>query len=130
MDKIKRSNLVTQIYDAAREVHEFTGSGVLSSVYKNCLMHELRLRTIRFRSNPSFGIMYKGLKIEDQVSVDLSIEEEVLIEIVALPNNLTNHQIRMQTALTFSGYPLGIILDIHQPRLIDGFKKIINPKRT
>jgi GxxExxY protein len=130
MDKIKRSNLVTQIYDAAREVHEFTGPGVLSSVYKNCLLHELRLRTIRFRNNPSFGIMYKGLKIEDQVCVDLSIEEEVLIEIVTLPNNLTNHQIRMQTALTFSGYPMGIILDIHQSRLIDGFKKIINPKRT
>ncbi|NOU47740.1 MAG: GxxExxY protein [Bacteroidales bacterium] len=130
MDKIKRGNLVTQIYDAAREVHEFTGPGVLASVYKSCLMHELRLRTLRFRSNPSFGIMYKGLKVDDQVSIDLSIEEEVLIEIVTLPGNIPNHLVRMQTALTFSGYPLGIILDIHQPRLIDGFKKINNPKRT
>jgi GxxExxY protein len=130
MDKIKRGNLVTQIYDAAREVHEFTGPGVLASVYKSCLMHELRLRTLRFRSNPTFGIMYKGLKVEDQVNIDLSIEEEVLIEIVTLPVNMPNHLARMQTALTFSGYAMGIILDIHQPRLIDGFKKINNPKRT
>jgi GxxExxY protein len=130
MDKIKRGNLVTQIYDAAREVHEFTGPGVLASVYKSCLMHELRLRTLRFRSNPSFGIQYKGLKIEDQVSVDLAIEEEVLIEIVTSPGNMQHHITRMQSAMTFSGYPMGIILDIHQPRLIDGFKKINNLKRT
>ncbi len=130
MDKIKRSNLVTQIYEAAREVHAFTGPGVIASVYKSCLMHELRLRSLRFRPNPCFSVNYKGLKIDDQINIDLSIEEEVLIEIIAKPEDIPMHLIRLNTALAFSGYQLGILLDIHQSRLIDGFKKINNPKRN
>ncbi len=130
MDKIRRTNLVSQIYDAAREVHEFTGPGVAAVIFKSCLMHELRMRSLRFRPQPPFQVVYKGLKIEDQVSIDLAVEEEVLIEIVTSPEHLQQHQIRLQTALTFSGYSLGILFDIHQLRLIDGFKKMNNPKKT
>lgn len=130
MDKIRQTNLVSQIYDAAREVHENTRPGISAQVFKSCFMHELRMRTLRFRSNPLFQVIYKGLKIEEHISIDFSIEEEVLIEVVTQPDQIVQHQIRLQTALAFSGYSLGILLDIHQARIIDGFKKINNQKRA
>lgn len=121
--------LAMQIYDAAREVHQSIGPGMLDSIFKVCLIHELRLRGLRFRPNASIELLYKGLRVDERLMADLIVEENIVIEIVKSSQHLDYHITRLNTILSFTGMPLGILIDPAAERIIDGFRKIINPKK-
>lgn len=129
MDKGSRGMLAMQIYDAAREVHQTIGPGMLEGVFKSCLIHELRLRGLRFRPNAPIEVFYKGMRIDEKLSADLVVEENVVVEIVKSSQNMEHHITRLNTILSFTGMPLGILIDPAAERFVDGFKKVINPKK-
>jgi len=123
MDRSRRNSLATQFYDAAKEVHEITGAGGLPSVFKACLAHELRLRGLRFRMQPKFPVIYKGLKLEEEITVDFLIEEEILV-VISQQKDIYQSVANLVSALRMANFQLGIVLDISQEKLVDGFKKI------
>jgi GxxExxY protein len=129
MDKSRRNSLATQIFDCVREVHSWTGPGILAEVFKNCLAHEIRLRGIRFRMNAAVPVNYKGIKIDEKLFADFIIEEEIAIEVITGKRFTEVHQSKLNTILFFSGLSLGILIDPTETRIIDGFKKIPNPKK-
>ncbi len=121
--------LAMQIYDAAREVHQNMGPGVLDGVFKACLIHELRLRGLRFRPNATVEVVYKGIRIDERIIADLVIEDDIVVEIVKSNHNIDYHITKLNTILSLTGMQLGILLDPAAERIVDGFKKIINPKK-
>lgn len=121
--------LAIQIYDAAREVHQSIGPGMLDTVFKACLIHELRLRGLRFRPNAAIELYYKGIRVDEPLTADLVVEENIVVEIVKSPQNIGYHTTRLNTLLSFSGLPLGILLDPSAERIVEGFKKVLNPKK-
>lgn len=129
MDKSSRNSLATLLYDCIREVHSYTGSGILSEVFKNCLAHELRLRGVRFRINTPVSVNYKGIRIEEKLFADFVVEEEIALEIVTGKRFIEVHQSKLQTVMFFTGLSMGILVDPSEARIIDGFKKFINPKK-
>ncbi|MBK9290366.1 MAG: GxxExxY protein [Bacteroidetes bacterium] len=129
MDKGSRGMLAMQIYDAAREVHQTIGAGMLYGVFQACLIHELRLRGLRFRTNALVDVHYKGIRIDERLVADLIVEENVVVEIVKTSENIAYHLTRLNTILSFTGIQLGILLDPSAERIVDGFRKVINPKK-
>ncbi|MCE1201396.1 MAG: GxxExxY protein [Bacteroidia bacterium] len=129
MDKGSRGMLAMQIYDAAREVHQNIGPGMLDGVFKSCLIHELRLRGLRFRPNATIEVLFKGIRVDERLTADLIVEENIVVEIVKSAQNIDYHITKLNTILSFTGLPLGILLDPAAERIVDGFKKIINPKK-
>lgn len=121
--------LAMQIYDAAREVHQTIGPGMLDGLFKACLVHELRLRGLRFRPNAAIEVLYKGIRIDERLVADLVVEENIVVEIVKTTQNTDYHITRLHTILSFTGIPLGILIDPAAERIVDGFKKVINPKK-
>ena len=57
------NNLTYKINGAIIEVHKILGSGLLESIYKKCLMHELKLRNISFLSEANLIFGYKDLDL-------------------------------------------------------------------
>jgi len=121
--------LATLIYDCAREVHAYTGPGILPEIFKSCLAHEFRLRGIRFRMNAPVAVHYKGIRIEEKLFADFIIEEEIAIELISSVRKAEEHLKKLNTVVSFSGCSMGVLLNPAEERLIDGFKKITNLKR-
>lgn len=130
MEKSRRNSLATLIYDCAREVHEHTGPGILPGIFRSCLAHEMRLRGLRFRMNAAITVVYKGIRIEEKLFADFIVEEEIAVNIFDNPLDKDFQLKRMQSILAFSGCGGGVWLDTSNQRLVDGFKKIINLKKT
>jgi GxxExxY protein len=89
--------LTEQIIDAAIEVHNQLGAGLLESSYQACLCRELGLHGIPFKCQLELPITYKGLVLESGYRIDLLVDDEVVVEIKAVEKILPIHEAQLLT---------------------------------
>jgi GxxExxY protein len=68
-------DLVYQINSVAIEVYKTIGTGLLESVYHQCLNKEFEVRTISFKSELEIPISYKGFELQSKLRCDFIIED-------------------------------------------------------
>ncbi|MGA9638875.1 GxxExxY protein [Flavobacterium sp.] len=71
-------NLMYQVNGAAIDIHKHLEPGLLESVYHKCMIHELKLRGVNFKSELIIPIEYKGISLESDLRCDLFIENCLL----------------------------------------------------
>ena len=114
--KITKSYLTDLIYKvngAAIEVHKALGPGLLESVYHKCLKHELELRDIKFQSELSVPVYYKGLKIEAELRCDLFIEGILPVELKAVEEIHPIHEAQLLTYMRLLNVPEGVLYNFN-----------------
>jgi GxxExxY protein len=84
-----------QILGAAMRVHSALGPGLLESVYRTCLHHELTKRGLTAVQEKSIPIQYDGIVLSAGFRIDLLVEETVLAEVKAV------ERMRLCTSLSF-----------------------------
>jgi GxxExxY protein len=72
------------IIQAAIEVHRILGPGLLESVYRACLIYELRERGLKVVAEQVVPLCYKGLVFDTAYRVDLLVENDVIVEVKAI----------------------------------------------
>jgi len=65
--------LTERIIGCAIEVHRWLGPGLLESVYRECLIIELRERALEVESERKVPIDYKGHRVRGPLKVDLRL---------------------------------------------------------
>lgn len=58
---------------AAINVHSAIGPGVLESVYKTCMQHELRKAGLHVLSEVALPVHYDGLRLDSGYRIDLLV---------------------------------------------------------
>src|SRR5688572_32506480 len=86
------NTLTGQILSAAIEVHRTLGPGLLESTYMPCLQFELGARKLRFVTQRSVPIVYKGMRLDAGYRLDLIVEDAVVVEVKSVPTLLAVHQ--------------------------------------
>ncbi len=122
------NQLTQQIIGAAIEVHREKGPGLLESAYEACFAHELELQNLRISRQVSVPVIYKGITIESGFRVDLIIENRVLVELKAIEAVLPVHKAQVLSYIWETGHPLGLLINFHAPRLVDGITRIVNDR--
>ena len=117
--------LTEQVIGLAIEVHRHTGLGLLESVYEQCLCHELHEAGIPFERQVTIPIIYKSRPIGDGFKADIVVAREVILEIKAVAAILPVHEAQLHTYLSMSGIHIGLILNFHARRLVDGLRRYI-----
>jgi len=117
-----------QILDAAIEVHRTFGPGLLESAYLESLEFELSRRKVRFDTERVVPLVYKGQRLRTRYRVDLIVEDLVVVEVKAIAMPLAVHQAQVITYLKLTGHPVGLLINFNVPRLMDGVKRLINPR--
>src|SRR4051812_21421258 len=84
LDDPRTNTLTRSILGAAIEVHRALGPGLLESTYLHCLELELASRGIRFVSQRSAPIIYKGMVLADSYRLDLVVEDSIVVEVIAV----------------------------------------------
>jgi GxxExxY protein len=107
----------------AIEVHRHTGIGLLESVYEQCLCHELREAGIPFERQVAVPVIYKSLPIGDGFKADIVVARRVILEFKAVATILPMHEAQLHTYLSMSGIRIGLILNFHARRLVDGLRR-------
>lgn len=107
------SQLTYEVNGAAIEVHKALGSGLLESVYHECMVHELTLRGIHFSSEVCVCIDYKGRAVSTQLRCDLFVENCLVVELKAIEAILPIHEAQLLTYMKLLHAPKGIMLNFH-----------------
>jgi GxxExxY protein len=113
----------------AIEVHRTLGPGLLESIYAPCLQFELAARGLRFSTQRPIPIIYKQLTFDTCYRFDLVVEDKVVVELKSAIALLPVHQSQLLTYMALSHCPAGLLINFNVPRLMEGVKRLINPRR-
>ncbi len=120
-------NLVTHdIIGAAIEVHRCLGPGLLESLYRECVCHELRLRNVIFDREVAVSLQYKGLQLHQTYRIDLIVAGSILVELKSVEKVHPVHQAQVLTYLKLKRLPLGLLINFNVPVLRAGIVRIAN----
>jgi GxxExxY protein len=119
-----RNKINTIILDTAIEVHKYLGPGMVEFVYRTCFCKELSIRGVQFQRNVTVPVVYKNIELDAEFKIDILVEDEVIVEIIAEDSNLNAHEARLHSALKLTDKKVAVLLNFQSNRLIDGYKKI------
>jgi GxxExxY protein len=112
---------------AAIEVHRHLGPGLLESIYEKCLMHELQLRSIPFASQRQVRVDYKGVTFDELLRCDLLVGDCLLLELKCVQEVLPIHKAQLLSYMKLLNVPIGLIINFHEIKLVDGVHRMILP---
>jgi GxxExxY protein len=121
----KAEYLAGQIVDIAIKIHKELGPGLLESVYAKCFYYELTKREIYFTKQEEVPIIYKTLKIDDGLRLDILVEDLIIIELKAQENYHPVWEAQLLSYLKLTNKRLGFLINFHVPLMKDGIKRII-----
>lgn len=113
------------VVDAAMAVHTAFGPGLLESVYRRCLVLELRSRGMRVEVEAPITIAYAGTTIEEGYRVDLVVNDEVIVEVKAIAQILPVHQAQVMTYLRLSRRRVALLINFNVVHLKDGITRFV-----
>ena len=128
VDPSAYNDVTGQILAAAIEVHRTLGPGLLESVYVECLQLELTARSLRFVRQRRVPVVYKGTELDARYYVDMIVEDLVVVEIKSVATLLPVHLAQTLTYMQLTLCPVGLLMNFNVPRLVDGVKRLLNPR--
>jgi len=120
------NHLSKEVIGAAIEGHRYLGPGLLEMTYELSLQHELQLRGFASVRQVVLPIQYKGMVVPEAYRIDLLVEDRLVIELKTVESLLPIHSAQLLTYLKMSNKHLGILINFHNVRLVDGIKRIVH----
>ena len=124
----KLNAIAKEVVDAAFEIHTKLGPGLLESLYENCLIYEIGLRNLKVQRQVSITVIYKDVKFDDGLRLDLLVENCLIVELKAVEALFPVHQAQLLTYLKLTGNSLGLLINFNVPLIKDGIKRIVHSK--
>ena len=112
--------LLQDIVDAAMEVHDHLGPGLLEHTYRRCLAHELAQRDLVVASEVPMALHYKGLSLRASYRVDLLVAEKIIIEVKSVAFLSAVHKAQLQTYLRLAELSSGLLVNFNTTNLDNG----------
>lgn len=116
-----------RVIGAAIEVHRLKGPGLLESIYEKCLMHELTLQSIPAVNQKKVEVAYKGHTFDQDLRVDVLVDDSLLLELKAVEKVLPIHKAQLLSYMKLLDVPIGLLINFHELKLIDGVHRMILP---
>lgn len=111
---------------AALHVHKNLGPGLLESAYEECLAYTLIKEGWSIKRQYPMPLIFEEVKMEIGYRVDLIVEDKVIIEVKAVEMLNEVHLAQVLTYLKLSGCKLGLLINFHSARVMDGFRRVVN----
>lgn len=123
---MNENDVTRQVIGAAIKVHKALGPGVLESAYEACLAYELGQRGLQVEQQKAMPVVYYGVQLECGYRLDLLVEGLVVVEIKAVEKVTPIHEAQLLSYLRLSGCTVGLLINFHVGKLMDGLKRLVN----
>ena len=128
-DVVDVEALTEKVIGCAIEVHRTLGPGLLESVYRECMIIEMRGEHLCVESERHVPLEYKGQRIKGQLKLDLLVEGFVVVELKAVDHLHPVHLAQVITYLKLTGYPAGLLMNFNSTSLRAGLRRLDHPDR-
>lgn len=120
-------NLTYELVGAAIEVHKNIGSGLLESVYHECIKEELKHRKINFLTEMKIPLKYKERILDIDFRCDLFVENCLVVELKAVTEITKIFDAQLLTYMKLLQAPKGIIINFNCSNIFkDGQRTYVN----
>ena len=123
---MENNQLTQAIIGAAIEVHKRLGPGLLESVYRACLTHELRKRGFDVIGEKPVPVFYDEMQLECGFRADLLVNKQVVVELKAKTAVHPIDKAQTLSHLRLLNLQVGLLINFHEEKLVDGVHRIIN----
>jgi GxxExxY protein len=89
-------------------------------------MHELRLKGLLFKRGVTFPVIYKNIKTNREIIVDLMIENQLLVDVTPSESITPLQMSSMSSKLKIAQKRMGILLTFNALTVTEGYRKILN----
>ena len=72
-------------------------------------------------------IEYKGFIFEEPLRFDMLVEDCLLLELKSVKEVLPIHKAQLMSYMKLLGVPVGLLINFHELRLVDGIHRMILP---
>jgi GxxExxY protein len=120
--------VAADVVEAAVEVHRHLGPGLLEDHYKDALEIELEMRGRGVRREVRVPISYKGRPLRRHYSMDLIVDDLVIVEAKAQSATLAVHHAQTISYLRTTGLTVGLLLNFHVPLMKHGITRLVNTR--
>jgi len=121
------NELTYQVIGCAIEVHRHFGPALLESVYEKCFTWELNLKGITNKTQIGTPLVYKGLKIDTELRLDVLIEDILCVEIKAQEGLLPVHDAILYSYMQLLQKPKGLLINFQCTNIFKtGQKTLVN----
>ena len=119
----ERDPLTERIIGCAIEVHRDLGAGLLESAYDIALRIELAHQGVRFETQKTIPLLYRGQSVGD-FRPDLIVENEVVVDVKSVIQFEPVFVAQMLTYLRLTKLKRGLILNFNRSVLKAGVKRV------
>ena len=112
---------------AAIEVHKLKGAGLIERIYERCILREFELRKVLALSQLDVEIEYKGLIFSEPLTLDLYVDDCLLVELAAVQAVLPFHKAQLLSYMKLLKAPLALLINFHELSLKDGIYRLMLP---
>ena len=120
------NRISSTVIESAIEVHRTLGPGLLESVYRPCLIYELRQRELKVVAEQVVPLVYKNLVFDGVYRFDVLVNDSVIVEIKAVDFILSVHQAQLLSYLRLMKKPLGLLINFNVSVLVQGVRRVMN----
>ncbi|WP_102980435.1 MULTISPECIES: GxxExxY protein [Chryseobacterium] len=126
MTKKEVTQLSYEIKGLAIKVHKTLGSGLLESIYEECLKIELIKNGYDVKQQLYTTIDYEGVTIETKLIVDLLVNDLIILELKAVEEILPIHEAQLLTYMKVLKKPQGLLINFFTNNITKSLKPFIN----
>jgi len=117
--------IASKIVDAAYNVHENLGPGLLEKVYEVCFCHELSKRSLKSKTQVGIPLIYDNINFELGFRLDVMVEDLVICELKAANENISVWNAQLLSHLKLYKKRLGFIINFNVLVIKNGIKRIV-----
>lgn len=114
------------VIEVAIEIHRKLGPGLLESVYRTILAHELRKRGHTVDTERPIPVEWDNLRMDIGFRADLIINGCVIIETKSVETIHPVHKKQLQTYLRLTDSRVGLLINFNVELLKDGITRCVN----
>ena len=107
---MEQENITHKVIGCAYKVYNTLGFGFLESIYHKAMLIELTQAGLTFESEKPLKVLY-GNKIIGEFSVDIEVENEIIVELKAVEHLLKAHQVQVVNYLAASRRDIGLLIN-------------------
>jgi GxxExxY protein len=120
------NEITSAAISTAIDIHRKLGPGLLESVYRVILAHELRKRGFHVEVEVWISIIWEGFTIPNAFRADILIDDAVFIEVKSLEKTAAVHQKQLLTYLRLTDKRVGLLINFGSELLKDGIVRVVN----
>ena len=113
------------IVNAAFQVHQTLGPGLLERIYEVCLAHVLRSQGLSVERQVDVSITFDEMVFDEGLRLDLLVEGLVIVEIKAVESVNPVWQAQVLSHLKLTKLHLGYLLNFNVPLAKDGIRRFV-----